>query len=605
VCGIGGIVWRGRQAESGQLTAMIEQLSHRGPDGSGLFTEGPFGLAHARLSIIDLDGGGQPIVGDRGSLALVVNGEIYNFTELRAELESEGRHFATRSDSETVLHAYAVDQRDFVQRLHGMFAIALVDVRRQKLVLARDRLGIKPLFYALLADRLVFASEVKAILPLLPGAPDIAPAAFSEFLNNAFACGEQTVFAGIRRVAPGEVIEVDGELHMTHRRYWSPLELEPRGIGLDEACEELDSLFRTVMTEHMRSDVPYGLFLSGGNDSASLLALHRKLRDEPLRTFSIGYADDRIKDELNDAERVACLFGSRHTSIRLQQSSLFRAIPLTVWAADELMKDNASLPTVALADAASRELKVVFTGEGGDEVFGGYRRYRKHPLARFLRAAVAPGSGGFRTRSNWRRWQARRVIGSELAGERRRFRRPFVEAWGSTPRGWSDLQRCQYTDLVTALPDNLLVKVDRMLMAFGVEGRVPFLDHRIVEFGLALPDRLKVEHGRTKILLRRWAERYLPKDHLYKKKIGFVVPAREWLSGDFLDRLESKLTANPAIRQWFDTRRFPALFTVQRTHHLASREVISLMQFAIWHRLFVEQAGGRPSADENPLDWIS
>lgn len=604
MCGIAGIVRRGAPVEAEELAPMLDILGHRGPDGSGVFTSGPFGLAHTRLAIIDVAGGRQPMVDDADQLAVAVNGEIYNFPELRRELEAQGRSFATRSDSETILHAYAVDRRDFIHRLHGMFAFALVDGARQRLILARDRLGIKPLFYTRLPDRLLFASEIKAILPYLPGAPDLDAAAFSEFLHNAFASGQRTVFADIHRVQPGELIEIDAELRLSRRRYWSTLDVVPREISLDAATEELDFLLRRVMTEHLLSDVPYGLFLSGGNDSAIMLALHARVRSEPLRTFSVGYSDDEIRDELADAERIAGIFNARHSSIHLQPSSLFRRLPLTVWACDELMRDYASLPTSALADTASSELKVVLTGEGGDEVFGGYRRYRKHPLVSLLRAAVAPGSGGFRTRSSWRRRRGRTALGGELLRHDGHFRRPFVEAWASTPSGWSHLQRCQHTDLVTALPDNLLVKVDRNLMAFGVEGRVPFLDSRVVEFGLSLPDGLKVADGSTKVLLRHWAERYLPKDHLYKKKTGFVVPAREWLSGALLDGLESRLTANHAIRQWFDIRRLPALFTAQRRRNQATREIFCLTQFAIWHHLFIERAGARPSADEDPLDWI-
>jgi asparagine synthase (glutamine-hydrolysing) len=604
MCGIAGIVRRGAAVEPEELAPMLDALGHRGPDGSGVFTSGPFGLAHTRLAIIDLAGGNQPMMDGTSRLALAANGEIYNFVELREELEAQGRCFATRSDSETILQAYAVNRHDFIDSLHGMYAFALVDEARQRLILARDRLGIKPLFYTRLPDRLIFASEIKAILPFLPGAPDINATAFSEFLHDAFASGRRTVLAGIHRVLPGELVEIDAELGVSRRRYWSTLDIAPREISLDEAAEELDSLLHRVTREHLRSDVPYGLFLSGGNDSAILLALHRRVRNEPLRTFSIGYGDDTIRDELADAERIAGIFGARRRSIRLQPSSLFRRLPLTVWACDELMRDYASLPTAALAETASAELKVVLTGEGGDEVFGGYRRYRKHPLVSLERAAGAPGSGGFRTRSSWRRRGGRKALGNELLQHVDDFRRPFVEAWASTPRGWSHLQRCQHTDLVTALPDNLLVKVDRNLMAFGVEGRVPFLDSRVVEFGLSLPDRLKVANGNTKVLLRHWAERYLPKDHLYKKKTGFVVPAREWLSGELLDGLESRLMANHAIREWFNVGRLPALFAAQRRRNLATREIFCLTQFAIWHQLFIERPGARPSADEDPLDWI-
>jgi asparagine synthase (glutamine-hydrolysing) len=248
---------------------------------------------------------------------------------------------------------------------------------------------------------------------------------------------------------------------------------------------------------------------------------------------------------------------------------------------------------------------VAFCGEGGDEVFGGYRRYRQNRLVWLAKDLLAPGSGGFRTRSEWWRKKSQALFGTELAAQRRFFRQTYIAAWQDTPASWTHLQRCQYTDLVTDLPDSLLVKVDRMMMSFALEGRVPFLDHRVVEFGLSLPDRLKIGQGQPKIFLRRWAERYLPKDHLYQKKKGFSVPVREWLRGDFLDQLEQKLAGNSAVNDWFDTSRLPALFQVQRNKGGASREIFCLLQFAIWHKLFIEQPGVQPSPYEEPLDWIS
>ena len=605
MCGIAGIILRGSKVDAAMLKPMVERLSHRGPDGEGFFTEGPFGLAHTRLSIIDLSGGQQPILGEGNRLAVVANGEVYNYVELRDELEAAGRVFATHSDSECILQAYAVDPDNFIDRLNGMFAFALYDGNRQRLVLARDRLGIKPLFYALLPDQLVFASELKAILPLLPTPPTINAGAFSQFLHNHCSSGEDTIFQGIRRLAPGEIVEIDAELNVKRRTYWSALHVVPRELSFAEADEEFEGLFEQVMKEHVRSDVPYGLFLSGGNDSAIMLAMLARFQTKPVRTFSIGFADAAMKDELADAERIAKVFSSQHTSIRFSRTDLIRRIPHTIWAGDELMRDYASLPTSALSEVAAKELKVVFCGEGGDEVFGGYRRYRHNRLIWLFKDLMSPGSGGFRTRSEWWRSTSRNLFGAELAKESQDFRKHTIAAWQATPAAWTHLQRCQYTDLVTDLADSLLPKVDRMMMGFALEGRVPFLDHRVVEFGLSLPDHLKINQRMPKIFLRRWAERYLPKDHLYQKKKGFSVPVREWLRGEFLDQLEQKLAANPAVNAWFDTSRLPALFQVQRQKGGASREIFCLMQCAIWHRLFIEQPGVRPSPSEETLDWIS
>lgn len=370
MCGIAGIVLRGSAVTAALLQPMVERLRHRGPDGEGVFAEGPFGLVHTRLSIIDLSGGRQPIFGNGNRLAVVANGEIYNYVELQDELAKAGRVFATHSDSECILHTYALDPVNFVDRLHGMFAFALYDGERQKLVLGRDRLGIKPLFYALLPDRFVFASELKAILPLLPKPPAMDAAAFSQFLHNHCNSGEQTIFQGIRRLLPGEIIEVDAELNLHRRRYWSALHVQSRQLGFAEAEAEFEGLFEQVMKEHVRAEVPYGLFLSGGNDSAIMLAMLARFQDKPVRTLSIGFADAEMKGELDDAERIARVFSSQHTSIRLPRADFLKRIPHTVWAADDLMRDYASLPTSALSEAAAKELKVAFSGEGGDEVFG-------------------------------------------------------------------------------------------------------------------------------------------------------------------------------------------------------------------------------------------
>jgi asparagine synthase (glutamine-hydrolysing) len=604
MCGIAGYLCKGRPPDESELWRMADALRHRGPDDAGVHIDGALGLAHTRLSIIDLAGGHQPLFDASGGLALVANGEIYNYVELTAALRARGRQFLTHSDSETILHAYAVHGRDFLQQLHGMFAFALYDAAQQRLILARDRLGIKPLYYVELPDRVAFASEIKALLPVLPYAPELDAGALVQFLENQFSTGAQTVVRGIRRVLPGEALSIGPDLRIERWRYWSPLAVQPRRIGFADAAAEFDALIEQVMLEHMRADVPYGLFLSGGVDSAVLAAMLHKYQDQQIRSYSIGYRGVRQADELDDAGRIARLFDTAHTALEVDGERVFRRIPHMVWATDELMRDYACLPTSILAEEAGRELKVVLTGEGGDEAFAGYGRYRESPLARLLKQLRAPGSGGFRTRGQWRQ-RYRGALGAELLRARHAVRAPFVQAWRETPRNWSHTQRCQYTDLVTALPDNLLLKADRMLMGFSLEGRVPFVDHRIIEFGLALPDDLKIRSGQGKLFLKRWAERHLPGDHLYRRKRGFHVPIGEWLRGPFLDALAAKLPANPAIREWFDVAGVRRLLADQRAGRSAGREIMCLLQFAIWHRLFIERPGERPTPDEDPLDWIA
>jgi asparagine synthase (glutamine-hydrolysing) len=606
MCGIAGIVLREGRAPEDALRRMASALAHRGPDDVGIHVAGPVGLAQTRLSIIDLDRGHQPMVND--GLALAANGEIYNFVELRPRLEARGRRFATNSDSESILHQYALDGLEALASLHGMFAFALYDTRRRELILARDRLGIKPLYYARLPDRLLFASEVKALLAVWPGEPELDPGALAQSLQNQFNSGEISLIRDIHRLPPGAAVVVDAELKLREERYWSLLGARSRPVDFEQAAEEFEPLFRQVMIEHLRSDVPYGLFLSSGVDSSVLLAMISELTGRPVRTFSVGYAGSAgdagpATGELPAAAAMARRFGAEHTEIVLDGDALLRRLPHTVWSTDDLLFDYACLPTSFLAEHAARGLKVALTGEGGDEVFAGYSRYRRARLQRWAQNLVAPGSGGFRTRGRWRPGWVRQVFGQELHAASAAWRAPFITAWQATPRPWTDTARRQYTDVVTYLTDDLLVKADRVLMGFGLEGRVPFLDHRVVEFAFGLPDELKVRHRQGKVFLKRWAERRLPSERLWQRKRGFYVPVRRWLQGAFLDDLAVRLPDHPAIRRWFRPEGVIAMMRAHQRGADATREIWELMQLAIWHRIFID--GQVPSRDEDPLEWIA
>ena len=600
MCGIAGVLMKHGRPDESALRRMGDALAHRGPDDRGVFVAGPLGLLQTRLSIIDLEGGHQPMTD--GPLTLVANGEIYNFVELRQALEARGRRFATRSDSETILHAYALDGLAALPSLNGMFAFALYDARRRELILGRDRLGIKPLYYADLPDRVLFASELKALLAVWPGEPALDPGALVQYLENHFNTGEQSLVRGICRLPPGATLVVDADLKLRERPYWSLLDVRPRRLDFDGAAQEFEPLFRQVMLEHLRADVPCGLFLSSGVDSGVLLATMSELTGRPVRTFTIGYPDDGADSELPEAAAIARRFGAEHTEIVLDRDAVFRRLPHTIWATDDLLQDYACLPTSFLAEYAGRELKVILTGEGGDEVFAGYGRYRRTALQRWLQNLVAPGSGGFRTRGQWGRRWTERAFGTELKAAAHARREPFITAWQATPSIWSSVARCQYADFCTWLPDDLLVKADRVLMAFGVETRVPFLDHRVVEFGLGLADGLKVRGRQGKVFLKRWAQRRIPREHLWRPKRGFYVPVRRWLKGDILDGLAARLPVHPVIRRWFQPDAVAELVREQQQGGNAARLVWGLMQLAIWHEIFV--AGRVPGRDEDPLAWI-
>ena len=607
MCGIAGIIASAplTPLQRARLEAAAAALHHRGPDDAGIALEGQVGFVHTRLSIIDLAGGHQPIATPDGRLSGVVNGEIYNYVELRDPfIARNGYTPLTHSDSESALQVLFAEGIDGFKRLNGMFALAIHEPGRRRVVLARDRLGIKPLYYSVQPGFVAFGSELKAVLALLDAVPAVNPDAVAQFLEHEFQGGEDTAFAGIRRVPPGVALSIDYDLTITRQRWWSLTDVQPEKMDQPEAERRFSALMEQVMTEHMRADVPFGLFLSGGVDSSLLCALLTRMHGQAIESFSVGYSVDRQRNELDAAQTIARRFGTRHTSLEITPEALLARIPHAIWSTDELMRDYAVLPTSMLAERTRQSLKVVFTGEGGDEVFAGYARYRKLAIQRWAANLVAPGSGGFRTQGRWPRGLIRQVFAPALRAAAGGFRQPQIDAWRAAPRSWSALQKAQHNDLVTALPDNLLVKVDRSLMAFGVEGRVPYLDHRIVEFGLALPDALKVRGKIGKHFLRQWGLQYVPHDHLFQVKKGFHVPIGTMLSADFLARLGPLLAASPAMAQWFDPAGIRAMFAAHARTNAHTEHIWGLLHFAIWHRIFVEQGGRQPALAEDPLDYL-
>ncbi len=601
MCGIAGVYLKQGDVAVDTLHRAAESIHHRGPDGQGVFVDQHVGLVHTRLSIIDLEHGAQPLHCGDDKLVLVANGEIYNYVELRKQLSAKGHSFATHSDCETILAAYREYGDEFLCQLNGMFAFALYDREKEQLILARDHLGIKPLFFREDASGLYFGSELKALLHLSDESPQVDARGLVQFLQNNFSSSHTTLLRGVERVMPGEAVVIGRQGVIKRWRYWTPNRVQPISKNFGDAAEEFDALMHEVMRIHLRTDVPFGLFLSGGVDSAVLLAMLNQHVDGPIKTYSVGFPGSSVTNELNAANMMAERFSTDHTVLELGERDLLQALPHAIWAADELMGDYANLPVSVLARRAAQDLKVVFSGEGGDEVFAGYARYRAPAAKRWLKQLRYPGSGGFRMSKTFKnRWQ-KRLYGDELMQVADAWSEPFIAAWQDLPSEMATMSRMQAVDMQTWLVDDLLVKADRMLMAWGVEGRVPFLDHRVVEFGLALPAELKVEGKTGKVFLRRWAERYLPKDHLWSRKRGFTVPIGDWLSGAVLDQLAEVLPQQPGIKQWFDVRGVKHLIARQRVKGDMVQPLWRLWQFAIWHRIFIEGQGEMPAAQCDPI----
>lgn len=606
MCGIGGILLN-RGGVDVPHDLMLERLAHRGPDVASTHLGQRLRLLHTRLSIIDLKGGNQPLFSSDGQCVLIANGEIYNYLELRTVLLAGGHRFATNSDCEAILHAYIAYGLDCLQHLEGMFAFALYDRARQRLLLARDRLGIKPLYLAETPLGWAFASEIKALRPLLSRTPTVDLHALGQYFQGQFCRGRGTLMAGVERVLPGEAVCFDlsgAEPALRRWRYWQP-RCEPQFEvdDFDTIAAGFDELIMQVTEQHLRADVPYGLLLSGGVDSSLLLALMRRLGAGRPRTFSFAFEEAVDRSDALAARAVARRFDAEHSECRMPARDLLGHVAHTVWATDDLFADPANVPTSSLGRVASREVKVVLTGEGGDEVFAGYGRYRRHPIQSWGKG-LGVADCGFRTRTVFDTCAARDIFGPALYDAARACRQPLLDAWQAFPAHWSRLQRMQCTDLSGELADSLLPKVDRMLMSWGVEGRVPFLDHRVVEFGLGLPDALKVRGRYGKVFLKKWGERYLESDGLWSRKRGFSVPVGRMFHDRFLTSLREALPRSGAVIAFLRPDRVRALVDRQRVRGDASGQLWPVLLLALWYRLHVEGDSGRPPSDIDPLEVL-
>jgi asparagine synthase (glutamine-hydrolysing) len=617
MCGICGIASANGAADPGRLEAMSATLVHRGPDSDGTLVDGPVALAARRLAIIDLQTGDQPIANEDGTVHVVQNGEIYNYRELRTELERAGHRFLTTGDTEVIVHLYEEHGDAFADRLRGMFAIAIWDGRRRRLVLARDRYGIKPLYWRAAAGGLEFASELRA---LPRGEIDLdAVEAFLAF--NAIPA-PFSIFRETRKLPAGSLLVWDQDAEApTIQRFARPA---PAPLGRvrdgDEAEleEELRARLRDSVRAHLVSDVPVGVLLSGGIDSALLTALAAQESSDAVRTFSIGF-EERSFDELADARLVADRYGTQHRELVLRPDAAL-LLPALADAFDEPFADSSALPTYLVSQLAAEDVKVALSGEGGDELFGGYYTYaadllamRAGRLARFARPVVERLPSSSRKASF--DYKAKRFVRgahlpplerhhawkeifsadarAELRGERSDFdpvdllRERFAETHGAEP-----LARLQDVDLGLYLVDDLLVKTDRASMAHSLEARVPYLDSVVTNLALALPTRLKVRGLRKKVLLRRAAEPLLPRSIVFGKKRGFSIPAAAWLRGELEPFARDVLAQETIQRQGFFE---PEPVTRLVDDHVAGREDLSrqlwgLIAFTLWHERHVEQA---------------
>jgi asparagine synthase (glutamine-hydrolysing) len=619
MCGICGIVSASVPADPDRLARMSAKLLHRGPDSDGAFVDGPVGLAARRLAIIDLETGDQPIANEDGTVHVVQNGELYNYPELRGELERAGHRFRTHGDTEVLVHLYEQEGTAFARRLRGMFGIALWDSTRRRLVLARDRYGIKPLYYRAGTDGLEFASELRS---LPRGEIDLD--ALEAFLAFNSIPAPLTIFREARKLPPGHVLVwEDGNLSLERYARPAPVPVaELRDDDEAELMEELRSRLRDSVRAHLLADVPVGVLLSGGIDSSALAALAAQETSEPVRTFSIGFAE-RSFNELSDARLVAERYSTRHRELVLRPDAAL-LLPALADAFDEPFADSSALPTYLVSQLAAHDVKVALSGEGGDELFGGYYTYVAdsladrvgglaglvRPLVERLPSSTARASFDYKAKRFVRganlppleRHHAWKEIFSvdaraELTGRRHGFdpvdlyRERFAETDGA--------------ELLARLLDDLLVKTDRASMAHSLEARVPFLDPVVTNFALALPPRHRVRGLRKKVLLRKAVAPLVPARIVTGKKRGFSIPAAAWLRGELEPFARETLSAETLRRQGFFR---PEAVTALIDRHVAGKEDLSrqlwgLLAFTLWHERHVER---EPQALREPkLDALA
>jgi len=632
MCGIAG-VFNYREFEPvspDTLGTMAGAIAHRGPDDEGVYRDprGGLGLAFRRLSIVDLAGGAQPMAAGDDRFHIVFNGEIYNHLEIRGELEARGRRFRTQSDTEAIVQAFAEWGPDCVRRLQGMFAFAIWDRTDRRLFLARDRIGIKPLYHATVGGTFVFASEIKSLIRHPRVTASLDRSQLAQYLTFLCTPPPATLFEGIRKLPAACTLTVEpGTGPGEPVRYWTPLTPETAPLGEEELVEQVRELLVDSVHARLMSDVPFGAFLSGGVDSGSIVSIMARRMDRPVETFTVGYKDDPGFNELQIARRTAEHFGTNHHEVLIDHRDFKAFLPRLVHHQDEPIADPVCVPLYFVAELARRSgVIVTLVGEGSDELFFGYEIYNRihrmvnrvwdpvsrlpRPLRALATAAAAPFVDGQRRdflrrlreggepflggAVTFYRNELRALAPSALAGAdpEETVARIYREFDQARPGG-DFAARVAYLEFMLRLPELLLMRVDKMTMAASVEGRVPFLDHRLVELGFRIPQHLKVRRGVRKYILKEAVKGLVPREILDRPKVGFHVPVTRWF-GEVLQPLAEEVLNDPAVRTLglLDGKETEALLARQRAGrgNLGMR-VWALVNFGLWYRHWFSEGG--------------
>jgi asparagine synthase (glutamine-hydrolysing) len=629
MCGICGILKTDatQHVERNILANMNRKIAHRGPDDEGYFIEGNVGLAMRRLSIIDVKTGHQPIANEDETLWVVFNGEIYNHAELRAELETLGHRYRTLSDTETIVHLYEQHGPECVKYLRGMFAFAIWDRRHKTLFAARDRLGIKPFYYRSDGKTFLFGSEIKAILAYPGVRAELNTGMLAEYLAFGYLSGSQTMFVGVDKLPPGHTLAMDAEGQVEIQRYWNlAVCADEENRSREYYVETYRQMLESCISSHLMSDVPLGVFLSGGLDSSVVAALTSKIRGESIETFAVGYGEESFS-ELPYARQVAQHIGSRHHEVRLSRAEFFADLPRLIWHEDEPIVWPSSVALYFVARLARDRVKVVLTGEGSDETLGGYTRYAwtlansrmdrayRAMTPAFFRLWIRNGIGSGLLTSSLRRRLEHTFLGRDGASWPSFYFDNFYSAFSAMEQGelltssareqsgnaysssmayWERssgnlLHRLLYTDIHTYLVE-LLMKQDQMSMATSIESRVPFLDHVLVEFTARIPARYLIQGLSGKQILKSAVENLLPPSIIHRKKMGFPTPWAYWLAGPQLDQIETMLLEPRTLeRGLLEHNAVQQLFAEHRAGHRDNGgRIWRLLNLELWQRVFFD-----------------
>lgn len=585
MCGITGILsLDGSTASREVVEKMNGKIAHRGPDGQGIFMDGPIGLGHRRLSIIDLASGNQPMQSANGRTTIVFNGEIYNYQELRSELLKKNYPFQTHSDTEVILALYQLEGTDSFKKLAGMFAFAIWNRQLQQLVLARDRAGMKPLYYAQFNGHFVFASEIKAITAAFPALKEIETSALNFYFARQYIGGETTIFKGIKKLKPATLLTIGTNESPTESTYWA---LSPKRpdlhLTLQEATQRTDELLEKSVKSHLIADVPVGVFLSGGLDSSTILSYAAEHSDQNLHTFSVGFGQGSALNETEFARQLASHYNTMHHEIHVTEREVLDCLPHIIAQMDEPMADYAVLPTYVMSRFAAQNVKVVLSGEGADELFGGYKRYSIYsildrlPMGHMFDSRL-PRPNVFKQKDRKKLLSPGIFIKQGLLPQEQQLhvdKKYFAMA--------GHLNSILYTDQRNWLVDDLLMKVDKMGMLASLEARIPFLDHHLVEYIATINGQMKVRGKNKKILLRQVAAKRLPFNISKRQKHGFTVPVGEWLKGALRDIFQTVVLNDPANSEFFDLKQVEKLFKAHLGGQNYRLQLWSILVFCLWN----------------------